>query len=134
MHANAMPSNPSNKVVPTRQHREAAYQRVCDARKHPIRGLWKRNHRYYAHITVEEPETGLKKVKRVPLEGAATDAQAFKEFEDPSGGPAEGNLPVLKLPPTFCDHADQCIQSHNAATDSSLCPVSTETCVSRGGS
>jgi hypothetical protein len=39
-------------------------------RKRPIRGLWRRNDRYYAQLTVEDPNTGVKRVKRVPLEEA----------------------------------------------------------------
>ena len=38
-----------------------------DGRKKPIRGLWVRNGRYYARLNVENPLTGAKKTKRVPL-------------------------------------------------------------------
>lgn len=117
MHSNATPSNPSNQIVRTRQHREATYQRVCDARKHPVRGLWKRNDRYYAQITVEDSDTGLKSVKRVPLEGAATDAQAIQKFEDLKANRRKGALPVLKLTPKFADYADQYVQFHKDAKD-----------------
>jgi hypothetical protein len=40
-----------------------------DKRKRPIRGLWERNGRYYAQLTVEDQVTGIKQVKRVPMEG-----------------------------------------------------------------
>jgi hypothetical protein len=63
-------------VVANRQHRGGTYLRVLDQRKHTVRGLWKRNDRYYAQLTVEDPNTGVKRVKRVPLEEATTDAQA----------------------------------------------------------
>jgi|GEM_PF-3656416 len=49
-----------------RQHRGAAYKKVCDQRKRPIRGLWQRNGRYYAQMTVEDANTCLKRVRRVP--------------------------------------------------------------------
>ena len=50
----------------------ATLRKTVRQRKRPIRGLWLRNDRYYAQLTVEEPETGRKRVRRVPLEGAAT--------------------------------------------------------------
>ena len=59
-----------------RQHRPATYRKVLDKRKRPICGLWERNGRDYAQLTVEDQNTGLQQVKRVPLEGATTDAQA----------------------------------------------------------
>jgi hypothetical protein len=59
MQATAIPSKSSTQTVRNRQHREPAYQRVCDARKHPVGGLWKRNERYYAEITVEDSHTDL---------------------------------------------------------------------------
>jgi len=56
-------------VVSPNQHRCAAYSKVMDKRKRPIRGLWERNGRYYAQLTVEDQVTGIKQVKRVPMEG-----------------------------------------------------------------
>ena len=38
-----------------------------DGRKQPIRGLWIRGARYYARLNVENPLTGIKKNRRVPL-------------------------------------------------------------------
>jgi hypothetical protein len=58
--------------VRSRQHHDTPYQRVRDERKRPIRGLWIRNDRYYAQLTLEDENTGQKKVRRVPLEGAAS--------------------------------------------------------------
>jgi len=54
-------------AVRTRQHRPATYQKVRDERKHPIRGLWVRNGGYYAQVTLEDPHTAAKSVRRVPL-------------------------------------------------------------------
>lgn len=62
--------------VRIRQHRKASYQKVRDERKRPIRGLWVRNNRYYAQLTLEDSNTGEKQLRRVPLEKAATPAQA----------------------------------------------------------
>ena len=75
MKANASAGNPLPTQIPVvRQHRAATYKKVLDQRKRPIRGLWQRNGRYYAQMTIEDKETGLKQVKRVPLDGAATEA------------------------------------------------------------
>ena len=84
MQATAMDSKSlqPHKVFSDGQHRGATYCKVCDKRKRPIRGLWERNGRYYAQITVEDANTGLKRVKRVPLEGATTSAQAVAKFQE----------------------------------------------------
>jgi hypothetical protein len=49
---------------------------VLDQRKRPIRGLWERNGRYYAQITVEDVNTGLKRV-REPLNKARFSKSSF---------------------------------------------------------
>src|SRR5574343_276223 len=56
-------------------NRRYAYTKVRDARKHPIRGLYRRNGKYLARITVEE-DSGKKAVKWVTLEGASTPSEA----------------------------------------------------------
>ena len=48
-----------------------SYTKVLDARKQPIRGLWMRNNRFLARITVED-DAGRKAIKWVPLENATT--------------------------------------------------------------
>jgi hypothetical protein len=53
-----------------------------DKRKRPIRGLWERNGRYYAQLTVEDEQTGIKQVKRVPLEETSTETQAVAKLQD----------------------------------------------------
>lgn len=53
-----------------------------DKRKRPIRGLWERNGCYYAQFTVEDQVTGIKQVKRVPMEGVSTDAQAVAKLQE----------------------------------------------------
>jgi hypothetical protein len=49
----------------TRQHQRQTYKKVHDERKRPIRGLWMRNDRYCAQITIEDPHSGRKNVRRV---------------------------------------------------------------------
>ena len=40
--------------VSPNQHRRAAYSKVVDKRKRPIRGLWERNERYYAQLALNQ--------------------------------------------------------------------------------
>lgn len=94
-------------LVSVRQHRRAPYRKVLDQRKRPIRGLWQRNDRYYAQVAVEDSVTGIKRVKRVPLEGATTDAQAVAAFQELLTQRRKGALPVLKRTPKFSDYARQ---------------------------
>ena len=83
MQRNASQSNPQvalpdSSTVHIRRQREAQYQRVYDERKRPIRGLWVRNGRYYAQLTVEDDHTGQSSRRRVPLEGRkAADMPTF---------------------------------------------------------
>jgi integrase len=112
------PLNTDHGVARVPKHRGATYQRVCDERKRPIRGLWVRNGRYYAQITIEDQETGLKKVRRVPLENVGTAAQARDAMHELLLGRRKGQLPILKRTPTFGDFADQYLAFHRAAKDS----------------
>ena len=68
MKANAMTSTSAdqNQAV-KRQSHVATFAKVLDGRKQPIRGLWVRNGRYYAQLTIEDSKTGNKSVRRVPL-------------------------------------------------------------------
>src|ERR1035438_8844584 len=104
-------------VVQTRQHRTASYHRAEDERKRPIRGLWIRNGRYYAQLTIEDEHTGQKKVRRVPLEGAATPAQARQKLQDLLVNRRKGKLPVLKRTPKFSEFADSYLEFYKQAKD-----------------
>ena len=90
---------------------------MLDKRKHAIRGLWERNGRYYAQITVEDSTTGMKRVKRVPLEGASTDAQAVAKFQELLTQRRKGALPVLKRTPKFADYAEQYFDYYEQVKD-----------------
>ena len=48
------------KNVASRPHRPGTYRKVLDQRKRPIRGLWRCNGRYYAQLTVEDPNPGVR--------------------------------------------------------------------------
>jgi hypothetical protein len=97
----------TSKVFSHGQHRMGRYNKVLDQRKRPIRGRWERNGRYYAQITVEDPNGGIKKVKRVPPAGAATSAQAVAKFQELLTQRRKGTLPILKRKPEFADYATQ---------------------------
>jgi integrase len=104
-------------VVSQNQHRPAPYRKVVDKRKRPIRGLWERNGRYYAQLTVEDQVTGFKQVRRVPLEGVGTDAQAVAKLQELLTQRRKGALPVLKRTPKFADYAQQYFDYYQAVKD-----------------
>lgn len=56
------------KLLDARQHELAQYQKVFDARKRRLRGLWQRNGTFYGQLTITNPNTGAKAVRRVRLE------------------------------------------------------------------
>jgi integrase len=119
MQSNAMPCEPAIKTVGnSRQpNSTATYRKVLDTRKHPIRGLWERNGIYYGQLTVEDPASGLKRVRRIRLEGATTDAQAKAEFEDLRGLRRKGKLPSLNHPPTFAKYAERYFDYYDKVKD-----------------
>ena len=86
-------------AVRTRQHRPATYQKVRDERKHPIRGLWVRNGGYYAQVTLEDPHTAAKSVRRVPLE-KATPRPSQGRLGGNAGPPPPASRPCLLPTPS----------------------------------
>jgi len=60
-----------------------------------------------AQLTIEDPQTGARKVRRVPLEGATTVAQTKAKMEDFGVSRGKGDLPVLSRAPKFEDYADK---------------------------
>jgi integrase len=90
------------------KHGGAKYTRAYDDRKRPIRGLWVRNGRYYAQLTVADLQSGKKNVRRVPL-SAETAASAKKEMEKLRVRREENTLPVLRRTPKFGQYAEDYI-------------------------
>lgn len=82
------------------------FQKVLDGRKQPIRGLWERNERYYARISIENPENGQKEVRRIPLDGANSVAEARKALNRLLAQRENNDLPSLRRSPKFCDYVD----------------------------
>ena len=110
-------TGPADTHVASRPHRSPKYKKVLDERKHPIRGLWRRNGRYYAQITIEDPNSGIKRVKRVPLEEATTNAQALAKLQELLTQRRKGALPVLKRTPKFADYAKQYFEFYQQVKD-----------------
>ena len=84
---------------------------MLDGRKQPVRGLWQRNGRYYAQISIEDFATGLKRVRRVPLvnsKGNAVEsvAQAVAQLNALRIHRAADTLPKQGRTPTFTAYAD----------------------------
>ena len=90
-------------LLDSRSQRGGTYHKVLDGRKRPIRGLWKRNERFYARLAVTDSETGKTDVRRIPLEGVTTVAQAQAELRRLQTKREDGDLPVLKQAPKFCE-------------------------------
>ncbi len=97
--------------------RHLTYQKVRDGRKQPIRGLWVRNGRYYARLTVEDPNTGQKNTRRVPLENAKTIPDAVMELKKLQTKREDNALPVLKRTPKFCDYVQQYLAYYETVKD-----------------
>jgi integrase len=75
MKRNETESNP----VSRSSSRRSRYHKVLDNRKHPIRGLWRRNGSFVARLKVEQPD-GQKELKWVKL-NATTTAEAVEEMK-----------------------------------------------------
>jgi integrase len=106
------------------QHQHApTFAKVVDGRKSPIRGLWVRNGRYYARLTVEDGKTGNRQVRRVPLldkdqQAVQTVAQAVEALNRLKVNRSDCNLPVLHRCPKFSDYVKTYLDFIRAGQDS----------------
>lgn len=99
----------TNQTVEHQTH-EAIFAKVLDGRKQPVRGLWERNGRYYAQLSVENPITGQKKVRRIPLldkdgKAVVTAPQAVAELKRLQTKRADNDMPSMGRTPKFGDYA-----------------------------
>lgn len=117
MQSNATQSKPTSVNSQQRQHSGAKYRKVFDARKRRIRALWERNGRFYAQLALEDPNTGKKQVRRVPLEGAETVPQAVIKLQDLQKGRRDNSLPVLRRAPKFAEYVDHYFAFYERAKD-----------------
>ena len=109
-------SNDQSAVIQQHNRRGPTYQKVVDARKRPIRGLWIRGDKYYARISVSDINTGAKQVRRVPLD-AETVAQAQGELRRLVTKREDNSLPILKRTPKFSDYVNQYFDHYEAVKD-----------------
>ena len=84
MNAKVVRSKTQSERVNGQSH-AATFAKVVNGRKQHVRGLWRRGDRYYAQLTIEDPFTGQKKVRRVSLRNAEgepvqTVTQAIEEM------------------------------------------------------
>ena len=111
MKAHVTQSNGTRQNV-QRQSHPATFAKVLDGRKQPIRGLWIRNGRFYARLAVEDANTGIKDVRRVPLldmdvQPVQTVPQAVAAMEKLRTQRADDALPQMGQTPLFAAYADQ---------------------------
>lgn len=95
-------ASPSKQTGSPRRHK---YTKVLDNRKHPIRGLWRRNGNFLARISVED-EAGRKEVRWVPL-AAKSAAEAQEEFRKLMVERTENRLRHIGRSPEFAEYLDQ---------------------------
>ena len=98
-------------------HATARYQKVFDARKQPIRGLWTRNGCFYARLTVEDGANGRKAVKRVPLRSAATVSQAQAALRQVLANRDSRDLLFLRKTPKLSDYVQEYFAYYRAVRD-----------------
>jgi integrase len=119
MQTTALPSKVAQRAkaikppISNRIHAGAQYHKVLDGRKRAIRGLWQRGSRFYARLAVEDLNTGRKQVRRVPLEGVHSVAQAQIAMRTLLTKREENDLPVLKRTPKF----SKCVKEYLAYYD-----------------
>lgn len=94
--------------------RRYRYTKVLDNRKHAIRGLWRRNGKFVARITVED-DAGRKAVKWLPLD-AETAAQAQEEFRTLLVERTEDRLRHVGRCPRFSDYVEQTYEKRLATS------------------
>lgn len=102
-------SSTNGSAVVHGQSHVATFSKVLDGRKQPIRALWVRNGRYYAQLKIENPVSGIKKTRRVPLNDTdgnpvQTVAQAVAELKRLQTQRTDNQLPVMGRTPKFGDY------------------------------
>jgi integrase len=113
-------STASTNRVGGKSHHEAKFTKVLDGRKRAIRGLWKRNDRFYAQLTVFDPITGRNRVQRISLldkqgEPIASVAQAVAVMEGLRTKRRDTGLDAqIRRAPEFGDYADRYLDAISA--------------------
>lgn len=128
MQANATQQSGQNRIK--RGRHAGSFAKAMDGRKQPIRGLWIRNGRYYARLSVEA-DNGMKKTRWVTLvtpEGnpVETVPQAVAELARLRTQRTDDALPVLGMTPTFADYADKYLVTVKAAKEKKASTIAKE--------
>lgn len=114
-----------------RNHGRGKYQKVFDTRKRRLRGLWERNNAYYGQLTIANPTTGAKSVRRVRLEDkdgnpVTTVPQAVAVLNKLKGQREDDTLKIApKRTPTLAEHAATYfarLESFSSATGNAKAP------------
>ena len=125
MKTEAIKGSSTNRVSERQSHSPATFAKVVDGRKQPIRGLWIRGERYYAQLTVEDPNTGAKEVRRVPLkdkdgiEPVKTQAEAVAALERLKVKRVDNDLPSMRQTPKFTDYVKTYLETIKAGEGAS---------------
>src|SRR5215471_7878280 len=113
-------STASTKQAGGKSHHEAKFTKVVDGRKRAIRGLWKRNDRFYAQLTVFDPITGKNRVQRISLmdkqsEPVGSVAQAVAVMEGLRTKRRDTGLDAqIRRAPRFGEYADRYLEAIGA--------------------
>jgi len=94
-----------NNVGVSSSSRRYKYTKVVDNRKHPIRGLWRRNGTFVARASIEG-EAGRMEVRWIPL-AAASAAEAQSELRKLLTEREENRLRHIGRSPMFADFLEQ---------------------------
>lgn len=89
-------------VETPRKRTRDTYRKVFDTRKRRVRGLWQRNGRFFANITVAD-DLGRKKSQFAPLNGGTLD-EAKVDYARLQTERADNRLRPLGLTPTLSDY------------------------------
>jgi len=87
-----------------RNTRPDTYRKVLDSRKRRIRGMWQRQGRYFANLTIAD-DLGRKTARMIPLNGATLD-EAKADYARLQTERADDRLRPLGLTPTLADYID----------------------------
>ena len=85
------------------------YIKVFDSRKRRVRGLWQRNGRFFANLTVAD-DLGRKTSRMVPLSGATLD-EAKADYARLTTERADDRLRPLGLTPLLADYIEVHLQA-----------------------
>jgi integrase len=102
MQENAMGINTDSK---TNTHQKSHFIKVTDSRNRKIRGLWKRNEKFYVQMWVK----GEKSPRRIPLKATNLE-EAKKEMVKVQNNRDEDDLPHRGIKPMFPDHCKRYIE------------------------